>query len=408
MFRVVRGVGLFLLLLILIVVGAFFAVRETVPNLDAPEGRPTVGGATEFADAIERSWAELNALRRDDMYPSISVAAYHDGRLVWADATGYADIQNETPADVTTRYLIGSISKPFTATLVMKLVEDGSIELDIPIRNYAPDLPTHYEDVTLRHLLSHQAGVRHYNLAWTPPFFTEFGLNEEFASVKDSLRLFIDDPLMFDPDSGFQYTTFGYTLVAYVLEEATGTPFLDLLDQAVFRPLGLTHTSADIRNPRALKVADLYMVLPGGLGVFQPPETNPSHKRGGGGLISTPTELGRFGDALLTGGFLSEEAFAEMTTPRKTRDGEENPQRYGLGWRRRGFAYPRGSENIVPLFHHGGTAVGSQCTLVLAPEFKVTVAICGNAYTGGSSNLMRLAAFISGYFYEAAQAATQE
>jgi CubicO group peptidase (beta-lactamase class C family) len=408
MLRVAKGAGLFLLLLILIVVGALFAVRDTVPNLNAPEGRPAVGGASEFAGAIEKSWVELNTLRRDDMYPSISVAAYHDGRLLWADATGYADIKNETPADVTTRYLIGSISKPFTAALVMKLVEDGRIELDLPISSYAPDLPKHYENVTLRHLLSHQAGVRHYNLAWTPPFFTEFGLNEEFASVKDSLRLFIDDPLLFEPDSGFQYTTFGYTLVAYVLEEATGTPFLDLLDQAVLRPLGLLNTSADIRGPRALRVADLYMVLPGGLGVFQPPETNPSHKRGGGGLISTPTELGRFGDALLNGGFLSQEAFEEMTTPRKTRDGEDNPRRYGLGWRRRGFAYPRGSENIIPLFHHGGTAVGSQCALVLAPEFKVAVAICGNAYTGGSSNLMRLAAYISGYFFEAAQEATPE
>jgi len=408
MIRVVKGVGLFVLILIFIVVGAFFAVRETIPNLNAPEGRPTVGGAAEFAGAIEKSWAELNALRRDDMYPSISVAAYHDGRLVWADATGYADIKNETRADVTTRYPIGSISKPFTATLVMKLVEDGLIDLDLPISNYAPDLPKHYENVTLRHLLSHQAGVRHYNLAWTPPFFTEFGLNKEFASVKDSLKLFIDDILLFEPDSGFEYTTFGYTLIAYVLEDVTGTPFLELLDEVVLRPIGLSNTQADIRNPRASNVADVYMVMTGGLGVFQPPETNPSHKRGGGGLISTPTELGRFGDALLNGGFLSDEAFEEMTTPRKTRDGEDNPQRYGLGWRRGGFAYPRGSENILPLFHHGGTAVGSQCTLVLASECKVTVAICGNAYTGGSSNLFRRAAFISGYFFEAAQAAAQE
>ena len=198
MLRMVKGVGLFVLILIFIVVGAFFAIRQAIPDLNTPEGLPTVVNAAEFAGAIEKSRAELNALRRDDMYPSISVAAYHDGRLVWADATGYADIKNETRVDVTTRYPIGSISKPFTATLVMKLVEDGRIDLDLPISNYAPDLPKHFENVTLRHLLSHQAGVRHYNLAWTPPFFTEFGLNKEFASVKESLKLFIDDSLLFE------------------------------------------------------------------------------------------------------------------------------------------------------------------------------------------------------------------
>ena len=400
--KALKALAILLVVLAITTTATYLFVRETIPPLDSPARSPAEVVAPEFQDAVERSWAELDKLRREDHYPSISIAVYYDGRNVWADATGYADIKTETRANVTTRYPIGSISKPLTSTLVMKLVESGLIDIDRKIGDYAPDLREQFENVTLRQLLSHQAGVRHYKLAWTPPFFTEFGLNKEFSSTEESIRIFVEDPLLFEPDSGFEYTTYGYALIAHVLEEATGVPFLELLDEYVLRPIGLSNTQADVRNPRATNLATTYMAITGDWGIFQPPETNPNHKLGGGGLISTPTELALFGDALLVGGFLSEETYDEMMTPRKTNDGELNRQHYGLGWRIGNLTYPAGTDNIVPLIHHGGTAVGSQCSLVMTPAFKITVAICGNAYTGGSSALRVQAAFIALYFHEAA------
>ncbi len=400
MYRILKIFGFLTLFLFGVTVILTLSIRKTIPNLDSEERHSNTGNAVEFRDAVEKSWVKLSDLRRDGMYPSVSIAVHHDGRLLWADATGYANIKDRTGVDTNTRYPIGSISKPITSTLVMKLVEDGRIDIDLPITRYASDLPVQFSDVTIRHLLSHQAGVRHYKFAWTPPFFTEFGLNKEFSSLDESIKLFIDDPLLFEPGTEFQYTTYGYTLIAYVLEQATDTSFFDLLNRYVLMPLDMPNTQADRHNPQASNKVDLYLALPKRLGVVLSPKTNPSHKWGGGGLTSTPTEIGRFGDAILHREFLNNAIFTEMTTLQKTRDGEDNPQGYGLGWRTGTMPYPRGSDDLVPIIHHGGTAAGSECALMLVPTFEMTVAICGNAFTGGSGGLVQLAADIARNFQE--------
>ena len=107
----------------------------------------------------------------------------------------------------------------------------------------------------------------------------------------------------------------------------------------------------------------------------------------GGGFVSTPDDLVRFASALLKGDLVSEARFAELTTPRKMANGKINPQQYALGWRTGTMSYPKGAETTTPIIHHGGTALGSQCMLMMAPDALVAVAICGNAFTGGSDPL---------------------
>jgi CubicO group peptidase (beta-lactamase class C family) len=403
MFRILKYT--IALLLALIVGGVLFlaAIRESIPDLYTSEHRVSTKDSSVFAEAIGTSQSRFLKTRSDNFYPSLSVSVFRNGENLWAESIGYADLKNLTLADGDTLYPIGSISKTLTAAATMKLVENGVIDLDTPISTYTSKLPAHYNDITLRQLLSHQAGVRHYEFAFTPPAFTENALNKEFKTVEEGLSIFIEDPLLFSADTSFRYSTFGYSLVAFVLEQATEKPFLQLMDETLFRPLSLNNTEADQKSqPNERRTKD-YMSFLRRLGVTPSPPTNSSYKWAGGGFLSTPTDLARFGDALLRMDYLDQDVFDTMTRPRKLKNGELNPQQYALGWRIGGMTYPRDTENIVAIIHHGGTAAGSECGLLLTPDFGISVAVCGNSFTGGSGDLITLAAGIARDFQESVE-----
>ena len=405
LFNIVKAIVLLAIVAIVGGVAFFLSIRETIPDLFEPQTPLTREAAASYGAAIEKSREALIAERQNDYYPSLSVSVIRKGALLWSEATGLSDIKSRQAATPETLYPIGSISKPLTAVLVMKLAEQGDVDLDAPIANYARNLSEPYAALTLRQLLSHQGGVRHYKFALIPPAFTENGMNREFESAEESLEIFIDDPLLFEPDQSFQYSTYGYTLVSYVLEQATGETFPALIDSMLFDPLALDHTAPDKKKPRTEGRSTDYMSILKRLGIFQSPETNSSYKWAGGGFLSSPNELAQFGDALLHEGFLNDDSFEEMTTPRRMATGDINPQFYGLGWRMGDMPYPRGGDERTPIIHHGGTAPGSQCALLLTPEFGISVAICGNAFTGGSGGLIQLAANIARDFENVARSA---
>jgi len=368
---------------------------------DAPPPIQTGVADAHFTAPIDAGRARIASLRDNAHYPSVSVAVWAHGAIVWTEALGYRDLEADTPATVRTRYPIGSVSKTLTASAVMRLVADGVIDLDQPIEAYWPDTPTHYRGVTMRQLLSHQAGVRHYGLAWTPPAFSEAYTNVAYESVEAGLAAFIEDEPRFAPDQSFLYSTYGYSLASRITEAATGEDFLPLMDRVLFAPLDLRETAPDRPGARGENVVTEYMAPFAWGPRFRAPPTNSSAKWAGGGFVSTPRDLAIFAGHLLTGDYLSSEAFAEMTTPRTMANGETNPQRYGLGWRDGQMRYPRGSESTLRIVHHGGRAAGSECMLMLVPDRALAVALCGNAFTeGGSSQLGQVAADILRDFLE--------
>jgi len=156
--------------------------QEPIPEL----GSATVGESRvydeSFARPIELASETLDGYRESLIAPSLSVAVGVGGKLLWADARGYADIETREPASLETVYAIGSVSKPITATLASLLWEKGVVDLDADIHDYLPTYPQTPYPITLRQLLSHQAGIRHYKFALIPPVFSEFGLNRSFCN----------------------------------------------------------------------------------------------------------------------------------------------------------------------------------------------------------------------------------
>ena len=396
----------------------WFLTLPTLPSdvYDVP-GSPSVKALYAASADSAQAWAQ--AVARDLGLPSISLAVGVDGEVVWASAFGQVDIDEGRGASLDTPYRIGSVSKAVTSVGLGRLVQEGRIDLDAPVRTYVPTFPEKRWPVPVRLLAGHMGGVRHYTNHLGPTFLKETFNRERYASVTDALEIFADDPLLYEPGTGFVYSTHGYTLLSAVLEGAAGQPYLAFMDQAVFAPLGMEHTGPDdgtatdplpavpYHMDKLIGPLLVQLGLPGeSLGTRYvarpPPDADPSYKWAGGGLLSTASDLVRMANALMRHEFLDSATVELLWTPQRLPDGSMNPQRYGMGWRIDREAALLGLADSVRVVHHGGSSPGGSAFLLLVPEADVAVAVLTNVNHLSQPGPMRLEAYrIAGEFVRA-------
>ena len=302
------------------------AQAAAVPGTARPATAPPAPGTLH--DETRLALARLvDEHRRAIGAPAISAAVVVDGRIAWADGFGQADLEQEVPAHADTVYRIASISKPVAATAVMQLVERGLVGLDDPIQKYVPDFPRKPEgEIRLRHLLTHTSGIRHYK-------GDEFNSREYFATTAAAFRIFEDDPLLFAPGSKYQYSTYGYNLLAAVVEKVSGLPYEQYIQAHVFTPAGMTTARLehpeDLVRHRARQYTKDTRPAPA-FPLRNAPYVDLSYKWAGGGIIATALDLARFDIALNDGRLLKPATLQQMYTPARLTSGQETG--YGLGW----------------------------------------------------------------------------
>ncbi len=350
-----------------------------IPPLPAEpdEQRPSAQLDPALADALRTA---LRAERERSGLPSLSAAIGRAQGLLWAGATGWADIENGVPARVDARYRTGSVAKPVTATALLRLQEAGLVDLDAPISRYVPDLPPALQPLTARQLASHQAGIRHYARipAWWWGWHEAFS-TRRYASVAEGLSMFVEDEPAFAPRAGFLYSTFGYSLLARLMEGASGKTFDTVLSEQLLAPLGMRDTAVDGAEPMPGRVA-FYQAHGGRYTAAYPIDS--SYKIAGGGLVATPSDLVRLGSALLGDALLSEAGKRDLLTPLALADGSMNPENYSLGWRSGPSVRLLGEDRPTLIIHHGGTQPGAAAFLMLLPEHDLSVAVMSNSGTG--------------------------
>lgn len=385
--RLLRGLAwLALLLLVLAAPTLAYHARWSWPRATLPE----VGTAQEqqrAAPAMDpalstRLMAIVREARSTSGLPSLSAAVARTDGLDWAGASGWADIDRRQAAGVASRYRTGSIAKPITAVAMMRLAEAGALDLDAPGAEVVSGLPPGLAPLTARQLASHTGGVRHYSpmpWGWWWPGWFEANSQRHYPSVEAGLALFADDRLRFAPGAGFQYSTFGYSLLSRLLEGASGRPFPALLDAQVFGPAGMAGTAVD--TPGAMPDRVAFYVGEGGRYTAARP-VDSSFRIAGGGLVSTPTDLARFGVAVQDGRLLSAESIQRMWTVQPLADGSANPQNYALGWRVDESTRLFVDGRPLQVVHHGGTQAGAAAFLLLVPEQGLAVAVMANSSDG--------------------------
>ncbi len=370
-----------LALIILVLAGPnlFFYYRWMYPDKPLPavdEGRidervSPGASASEFG-------AILRSAREQEGLPSLSAAIGYNGTLQWAGAVGYSDIERRAPATLHSRYRLGSTSKALTGVLLVRLAEAGQVRMDAPISDYVDGLPSHLAPLTAAQLASHRAGVRHYAMPgwWLGDW--EMYSSRPFGSVDDGLSLFRDDKLLFAPGEGFEYSTFGYSLLARLMEGATGESFPALLADRLFLPAGMRDSDVD----RAGDMPGRVSFYNADSGYFTPAyPTDSSYKIAGGGMVSTPTDLVQLGLRLLGDDFLSGAGKDLLWTPLPLSDGTANPENYAVGWRIDRSRRLLGEERPTRIVHHGGSQAGGAAFFMLVPEHGIAVAVVTNSGT---------------------------
>ncbi|HEX6643571.1 MAG TPA: serine hydrolase domain-containing protein, partial [Gemmatimonadales bacterium] len=146
--------------------------------------------------------------------PGVSITVMRDGRIVWSEGIGWADLEQRVPVTPLTRFRVGSVSKSLTAAAVGLLVERGRLDLDAPVQRYVPAFPEKRYPITTRLVAGHLAGIRHYA-------GNEFLSMRPYASVTEGLEIFQHDSLLFHPGTRYLYSSYGWNLVSAVIEGAS-------------------------------------------------------------------------------------------------------------------------------------------------------------------------------------------
>lgn len=198
----------------------------------------------------------LEVEQRAQRMPSLTVAIVHAGEQVYAHSFGFADLAAQRVATPATRYRIGSLTKPLTATLVMALVEDGLLDLDEPVRSYLPHLELrpspHWAGtvepvaVTLRQLLTHTAGV-----PAAPPNLVANGRDPFGGISSEALDAALEDVILeWPPGIYYSYSNYAFGIVGRVVEAVTGRSFDEVLTERLLEPLGMRATSLELPHSR--------------------------------------------------------------------------------------------------------------------------------------------------------------
>lgn len=317
--------------------------------------------AKTAADAVSEARAKVLAAFVPKV-PGLAVAAELNGKIIWSEGFGFSDLAKQSPVTSETIFRIGSISKSLTAAGLMLLVEHKHFDLDADIHRYIPDYPDKGQTITTRQLAGHLAGVRHYR-------GKEAFLNRHFTSVRDTLTIFENDPLLFKPGEKFSYSTFGWNIVSLEMETASGKDFLAYMQEEVFGPLGLKHTMPDFAGRDIPNRTRFYNRKRGG-GFKTSPTLDNSDKWAGGGFLSTPVDLVRFGNALLHPGFLTSHSLDIMFASQKTDDGKSTG--YGIGW------FIRRDHHGHPIYLNSGGSIGGTSILLLYPDSHAVLAMTSN------------------------------
>jgi CubicO group peptidase (beta-lactamase class C family) len=240
---------------------------------------------SERLPELERFQRLMLEAQRAGRLPSLAAAVFRGGELVWSDAVGLADVEEQAEATPDTQYAVASITKTFTAASVMQLRDEGKLELDEPLSSYLPEAA--HGSPTLRRMLAHASGLQR-----EPP--GEVWETLEFPGEEELLGRLAEAEQVLAPRAAWHYSNLAYALLGHVVARVSGTPFHDYVRERLLGPLGLTRTTWGPEAPAAKP----YFVEPYSDAVRREAELELGGKGGESGLSSTVGDLARWGSFL--------------------------------------------------------------------------------------------------------------
>jgi CubicO group peptidase (beta-lactamase class C family) len=334
---------------------ALFSSSMASPTLSASDqGAP----ATDLGATIDEA---VKAQLAQQYIPGAAVAVVRRGEIIRTGAYGLASLELGAPVVADTVFRLQSLSKPFTATAIMMLVEGGAIRLDDPVGVHLTGCPKIWDDVRIRHLLSHTSGLADFINEATIDLRRESTDDDLVASVRNR-------PLRFPPGQAYSYSDTNYLLLGMVIQKVSGKWYGDFLAEQIFRPLQMTRTAV----PRD------HDIIPGrASGYFIENSQMRSESflawsvrsYAGGGIYSSAPDLVRWDAALDAGRLLRRETLTQMWTETKLNGG--GLAKFGLGWEIKEVLGRRCA-------WHSGNWIGFSCAMERLLDDKITTIVLTN------------------------------
>lgn len=269
-----------------------------------------------------------------------SIAVSRNGEIIYSKTLGFSDFEKKLKANETTRYAIGSISKSFTAVLVLKGVEEKRIDLNQTINKYFPTIQNSNK-ITIEDLLYHRSGIHNFTddkdyLTW----------NTQPKTEKEMVTIIANKGSDFAPNSKSKYSNSNYILLSYILEKSYKKNYGRLLKEYITDPIGLKNTYFGETVNNTNKKCNSYRYLETWKLV---PETDISVPMGAGGIVSTPIDLVKFSNALFGGQLLNSESLKKMMTIKEN---------FGMGlfkipfYNKVGYGHTGGIDGFTSVFSH--------------------------------------------------------
>lgn len=283
--------------------------------------------------------------------------------IVFAKSYGSANLEWNQPHTADSKFRIGSVTKQFTAAAILLLEEQGRLKTSDLLSKHLPNTPDAWKDITLHHLLSHQAGLPNFTAL---PWYAE---NMAKPSTADATIAIIRDlPLEFTPGSEFRYSNSGYVVLGRVVELVSGLSYENFLRNNIFTPLGMTNSGYDSST----------RVIPNRASGYAPGPINAAYvdmsvPHGAGALYSTAADLHRWNEGLFDGKLLSAASLEKMTAP--------NLSDYAYG-------VIVNNTNGVKRVGHSGGIQGFNSALAYYPEERLTLVVLSNINGPGADTIL--------------------
>jgi CubicO group peptidase (beta-lactamase class C family) len=344
-----------------------------VRNLLLPAAALLVLTAQGHADPVDDVVRKEMAMRQ---IPGVSIAVIKDGKVIKLQGYGFANLEHQVKVRPETLFQSGSMGKQFTAALVLKLVEDGKIKLDDPVKKYLPKVADAWSKITIRHLLTHTSGLG-------DPYdrldFRKDYTDDELLEIEGKV------PQLFAPGEKWSYSNMGYHVLGFLCNKVGGKFYAEQLAERIFKPAGMT-TARIISEEDIIPNRSAGYEVNGGVLQNQSWVSPVLNTTADGSLYFSMLDLVKWDAALNSNKLFTDAQKKLMWTPVRLNNGKAEP--YGFGWSLNDIA---GHKHIG----HGGAWQGFRTTIMRLVDDKLTVIVLANS---GSANPDTIARRVAGCY----------
>jgi D-alanyl-D-alanine carboxypeptidase len=307
----------------------------------------------EFRPALDE---RIKGMMARQHIPGMAIVVIKDGLVIERRGYGVADLKTRANVGADTAFPIGSVTKQFTATAIMLLVEAGKLDLDQPIRQYLSDLSPSWQPLTLRQLLSHTSGLSE-TYDWG-----------KVKNPKDILK-FGNPTLDFPPGESWSYSNTGFLIAGQIIEAVSGQSYQDFMRDRIFQPLGMDHTQAAVTPVPKLAMGYVWNNALLNHSFGESDLTGWQWADAAGNIISTATDMTQWAEALNAQKLLTPASYEQLWSATALKNGRRVP--YGLGW-------SVGNFNQHLHIEHGGQIAGYASGFYRLPSDRLDVIVLTN------------------------------